>query len=89
MKSNTTNNDISTKEVRELFNKLRSSLSREETKEIRKNFAKKDPIYNSLKEKEKESSLTNMEKRVLKKVSQHLKKLKKDIEKLWKYQYMV
>ena len=41
MESNTTNNDINTKEIRELFNELRSRLSREETKEIRKNFIKK------------------------------------------------
>ena len=43
MKSNTTNNDINTKEVRELFNKLRSSISREETKEIRKKLCKERP----------------------------------------------
>ena len=71
MKSTTINNAI--KEVRELFNELRSTLSREETKIIRKE------LYNFLKEKD---SLTNKEKIVLKNISKYLKKLKK----LHKYQ---
>ena len=39
------------KEVREIFNELRSNLSREETKQIRKELYKKETVYNSLKEK--------------------------------------
>ena len=39
MESTTINKAI--KEVRELFNELRSNLSREETKRIRTNFMKK------------------------------------------------
>ena len=54
MKSTTINNAI--KEVRELFNELRSNLSREETKKIGKELYKKETLYNFLKEK---NSLTN------------------------------
>ena len=39
MESTTINDAI--KEVREFFNEIRGSLSREETKRIRKNFIKK------------------------------------------------
>ena len=50
MESTTTNNSI--KEVREIFNELRSNnLFREETKQIRKELYKKETVYNSLKEK--------------------------------------
>ena len=81
MESTTINNAI--KEVRELFNELRSNLSREETKKIRKELYKKETVYNSLKEKE---SLTNKQKIVLKNISKYLKKLNNDLKKLYKYQ---
>ena len=42
MESTTINNAI--KKVRELFNELRSNLSREETKRIRKKLYKKETI---------------------------------------------
>ena len=71
MKSTTINNAI--KEVRELFNELRSNLSREETNKIRKE------LYKFLKE---EDSLTNKEKIMLKNFSKYFKQLKK----LHKYQ---
>ena len=52
MESRTTNNDINViKEVRELFTELRSNLSFEETKRIRKELYKKETVYNFLKEK--------------------------------------
>ena len=54
------------KEVRELFNKVRDNLSREEINRIREKLYKKEADYNSLKEKEKKDSLTNEEKKVLK-----------------------
>ena len=88
MESATTNNAI--KEVRE----HRSNLSREKTKRIRKELHKKEVVYNFLKEKEQEGSLTNKEKKVLKNIdkylkniSMHLKNLKKHFKKLQKYQY--
>ena len=59
MKSTTINNVI--KEVRELFNELRSNLSREEINRIRKELCKKEAIYNFLKEKD---GLTDKERTV-------------------------
>ena len=50
MESTTINNTI--KEVRELFNELRSNLSREEINRIRKELYKKEAAYNFLKEKD-------------------------------------
>ena len=50
MESTTINNAI--KEVREFFNEIRGSLSREEINRIRKELYKKEAVYNSLKEKE-------------------------------------
>ena len=63
MESTTINNAIN--EVRELFNELRSNLSREETKRIRKELYKKEAVYNFLKENDR---LTNKEKIVLKNI---------------------
>ena len=76
MESATINNAI--KEVRELFNELRSNLSREETKKTIKELYKKETVYNSLKEKE---SLTNKQKIVLKNISKYLKKSNNDLKK--------
>ena len=60
MECRITNNIINIiKEVRVLFNELRSNLSREETKRIRKKLYKKETVYNFLKEKEQKGSLTN------------------------------
>ena len=78
MKSTNINNAI--KEVRELFNELRSNLSREETKKIRKKIYKKETVYNFLKEKD---SLANKQKIVLKNISRYLKKLNNDLKKLY------
>ena len=71
------------KKGRELFNELRSNLSREETKRIRKELYKKEAVYNSLKEKD---NLTNKQKNVLKNIGRHLKNFKKYLENLQKYQ---
>ena len=47
MESTTINNDINAiKEVRELFNELKSNLSREEINRIRKELYKKEAVYN-------------------------------------------
>ena len=70
------------KEVRELFNELRSNLSREEINRIRKELYKKEAVYNFLKEKD---DLTDKEKIVLKNIGIYPKKLN-DFKKLQKYQ---
>ena len=81
MESTTINNAI--KEVRELFNELRSNLSREEINRIRKKLYKKEAVYNFLKEKD---GLTDKEKIVLKNIGIYLKKLNNDFKKLQKCQ---
>ena len=53
MGSKTVNKDINViKEVRELFNEVRSNLSREGINRIRKELYKKEAVYNFLKEKD-------------------------------------
>ena len=55
MESTRQNDDISAiKDVRKLFSEVRSNLSREETKRIRKKLYKK-AVYNFLKEKSKKA----------------------------------
>ena len=75
MESTTIN--IAIKEVRELFNELRSNLSREEINRIRKALYKKEVVYNFLKEKD---VLTDKEKIVLKNIGKYLKKLNNDLK---------
>ena len=81
IESTTINNQI--KEFRELFNEIRSNLSREEINIIRKKLYKKESVYNLLKEKD---DLTDSEKNVLKYIGKYLKKLNNDFKKLQKYQ---
>ena len=84
MESRTRNDVINAiKEVRELFNELRSNLSREEINRIRKELYKKEAVYNFLKGKD---GLTDKEKIVLKNVGKYLKKLNNDSKKSQKYQ---
>ena len=95
MESPTSNNSINAiKDVRKLFNELRSNLSFEETNRIREKLYKREAACNSLKEKEEKGSLTNKEKKVLKNIDRylknirtHLKNFKKYLKKLEKYQY--
>ena len=75
------NNDINAfKEARDLLNECRSNLSLKETNEIRKKLYKKEAVYNFLKEKEQNGSLTNSEKKVLKKIDKYLKNFKNDLD---------
>ena len=80
MESTNINNPI--KEVREFFNEIRGSLSREEINRIRKELYKKEAVYNFLKEKD---DLTDSEKNVLKYIGKYIKKLNNDFKKLQKY----
>ena len=81
MESTTINNQI--KEVRELFNEIRSNLSREEINKIRKKLYKKEAVYNFLKEKD---DLTDNEKFVFNNIGKYPKKFNNDLKKLKKYQ---
>ena len=76
MESTTINNLM--KEVRELFNELRSNFSREKVNRIRKKLYKKEAVYNILKEQD---GLTDKEKIVLKNIGNYLKKLNNDLKK--------
>ena len=84
MESTTINNAI--KEVRELFNELRSNLSREETKRIRNELYKKEAVYNFLKEKD---GATDKEKIMLKNIGKYLKKINNDLKKLQNIKIML
>ena len=79
--SNHLNNAI--KEVRDLFNELRSNVSREEINIIRKELYKKEAVYDFLKEKD---GLIDKEKTVLKNIGTYDKKLNNGLKKLQKYQ---
>ena len=92
MESTTINNNINAiKEVRKLFNEIRSNLSREEINKIREKLYKNEATYDSLKEKEQKGSLTNEEKKVLKNIDRYLKNISKHLKNLKKhfkkYQY--
>ena len=81
-------NDINAfQEARTLLNEHRSNFSCKETNKIRKKLYKKKAVDNFLKEKEQNGSLTNSEKKVLKKIDKYLKNFKNDLDKLQKYQY--
>ena len=70
------NNDINAiKDVRKLFNELRSNLSHEEINLIRKNLYKKEAAYNFLKEKEQKGSLKSRQKNMLRNDERHLKNI--------------
>ena len=92
MKGTSLNNSINaTRNARMPLNELRSNLSHEETKRIRKKLRRIEAVYNVLKEKEQKGSLTSRQKNMLwndegylTNISKHLKNLKKHFKK---YQY--
>ena len=82
----TSNNDINAfKEARNLLNERRSNLLLKETNKIRKKLYKKEAVHNFLKKKEQNGSLTNSEKKVLKKIDRYLRSFIKDLDILQKY----
>ena len=86
----TSNDDINEfKNARKLLNEQRNNLLHEETKGIRKKIHNKETIYNALKDKEQKGSLTNDEKKKLKKINRYLKNFKKNLEKLQKYKHNI
>ena len=75
MESTRQNNSINAiKDLRKLFNELRSNLSHEETKGIRKKLRRIEIVYNVLKEKEQKGSLTSRQKNMLWNDERYLKK---------------
>ena len=77
-KQNNVINDI--QKARELFNEIRSNLSGNEINRIRDKLYKKEAIYNLLKEKEQEGSLTNNEKKKLMNMGRHPKIITKHLK---------
>ena len=78
MEPTSQNNDTKAiNDVRTLLNELRSNLSCEETKRIRKKLYKKEAVYNFLMEKD---SLTNKEKKILKNIDRYLKSISTNLK---------
>ena len=78
MESTRQNNSINAiNNARMLLNELRSNLSCEETKRIRKKLYKKEAVYNFLMEKD---SLTNKEKKILKNIDRYLKNISTNLK---------
>ena len=81
MESSKQNNVINyLQKARELFNEIRSNLSGNEINRIRDKLYKKEAIYNLLKEKEQEGSLTNNEKKKLMNMGRHPKIITKHLK---------
>ena len=81
MKSLTSSNNINAiKETRKLLNDVRSNLSHEETKRIRKKLYKKEAASYFFKEKELEGSLTNRQKNVVKNIDRYIKNISKHLK---------
>ena len=81
-------------ETKKIFNELRNNFSKEEIKKIRRKFRLRESIDEYLKELEQKDSLTEQEKqekkrytKKLQKAEEFLKKLKKDLNILERYQY--
>ena len=92
--SKSSSNISAIKEVRRLFNELRSNLSSNETKRIRRKLYKKEAASMFFKEKEQDSTLTNRQKNVIKNIaryikniSMHLKNFRKHLNNIQKNQY--
>ena len=78
MEPTSQNNDTKAiNDVRTLLNELRSNLSCEETKRIRKKLYKKEAVYNFLMEKD---SLTNKEKKILKNIDRYHKNISTNLK---------
>ena len=76
MEHSTSNNNINAiKEIRKLFNELRSNLSSKETKRINKKLYKKEAASMFFKEKEQDGTLTNRQKNVTKNIARYIKNI--------------
>ena len=76
MEPTSLNNGINViNDVRTLLNELRSNLSHEETKRIRKKLRRIEALYNIFKENEQKSSLTSRQKNMLRNDERYLKNI--------------
>ena len=70
-----TENITAIKEARKLFNDVRSNLSNNETKRIRRKLYKKEAASRFFKEKEQDGTLTNRQKNVVKNIARYVKNI--------------
>ena len=68
-----TENITAIKEAWKLFNDVRSNLSNNETKRIRRKLYKKEAASRFFKEKEQDGTLTNRQKNVVKNIAKYVK----------------
>ena len=86
MEHPTSNENINAiKEVRRLFNKLRSNLSSNETKRIRRKLYKKEAASMFFKEKEQDENLTNRQKNVIKNIAGYIKNISAHLKNYGKH----
>ena len=87
MENPTSNKNISAiKKVRRLFNELRSNLSSNEAKRIRRKLYKKEAASMLFKDKEQVGTLTNRQKNVIKKITRYVKNISTHLKNLKKHQ---
>ena len=91
-KPTATENITAIKEARKLFDDVRSNLSNNEKKVIRRKLYKKEAASHFFKDKEDDGTLTDRQKNVLKNIaryskniSKHYKNLRKHLKKSKKY----
>ena len=78
-----TNMNMQIQSIKELFNNIRNTLSRDEINKIRRNIYKKEYVYNILSKKDK---LKSKESKILNNIIAYLNKLHDDLLKQNKYQ---
>ena len=79
MEHPTSNKNINAiKEVRRLLNELKSNLSSNETKRIRRKVYKKEAASHFFKEREDDDTITDRQKNVLKNISRYIKNIGKN-----------
>ena len=89
-----TENIRAIKEARKLFNDVRSNISNNETKRIRRKLYKKEAASRFFKEKEQDGALTNRQKNVVKNIARYIENIntylenfRKDLNKSQKHPY--
>ena len=72
-----------------LLDERRSNLLHSDINKIRKQLYKKEVVYAFLKDKERNSNLTDSEKKLLKKTDKYLNNFEKELDRLQKNQYSI
>ena len=81
-----TENITAIKEARKLFDDVRSNLSNNEKKVIRRKLYKKKTASHFFKERENDGTLTDRQRNVFKKIARYSKKISKHLKNLSKHQ---